>query len=202
MSALTVAQMSTMTAREYVVGLGLAKPSRGRMSPFAYAAIEKAEKEGVVFQESESAKYQAELAQRRANGEVIKRGRKSSGVKKTIVKPVTERRARILTEEHKAAMQAGRLKAKAEASGEILPLEAHEIGGSYSEEWYQKTFKVGSYVCQPTGGTLQVLRQKDAAGFTHFVDSHGKKCKAKVNAMWGVRKGFPVKTGYIPNNAA
>lgn len=194
--------MTDMTAREYAASLGLAKLGRGRMSPAAKAAIAKAESQGITFKLSNSAVYMAELAQRRANGEVIRRGRRPSAT--TTPKAVTAKKPRgkrVLTSEHIAAMQAGRNKAKQEAAGEILPLDASEKGRSYSEEWYQKTFAVGNFVCSRDGQTYQVLSQKDADGFTHFLDIDGRKWKAKVNASWGVRKGFPERKDYTPNNA-
>ena len=44
------------TRREYAISLGLAKPTRGRMSREAHAAIEKAESEGMNFTDSAPAK--------------------------------------------------------------------------------------------------------------------------------------------------
>lgn len=43
---------ANMTRRAYAVSLGLAKESRGRMSADAYAAIAKAEAEGMVFSDA------------------------------------------------------------------------------------------------------------------------------------------------------
>lgn len=43
---------ANMTRRAYAVSLGLAKESRGRMSAEAYAAIEKAEANGMVFSDA------------------------------------------------------------------------------------------------------------------------------------------------------
>lgn len=45
-----------MTPREYLVSLGLAKPSRGRFSREAVAALEKARAEGMTFDEPEATK--------------------------------------------------------------------------------------------------------------------------------------------------
>jgi len=43
------------TKREYLVGLGLAKPGRGRFSADAKAALAKAESEGVTFSDGKDA---------------------------------------------------------------------------------------------------------------------------------------------------
>lgn len=51
MTTMTTDPRNEMTAREYAVSLGLAKPTKGRMSPVALARIAQAEKEGVVFKE-------------------------------------------------------------------------------------------------------------------------------------------------------
>jgi len=182
----------TMTEREYAVSLGLAKPSRGRMSPAAMKAIAEAKAKGQTFRKSDSELYKEELERRRASGEVIRRGRKPSGKKDVVnvVKP--ERKKRVLTEEHKAAMQAGRKKAKAEGEGAILPLEEHEKGRTYSEEWYARTFYPGAFVCMPSGITYRVVDPtRDEKGRAIFVDKYGRKWKAKVNAGWGVRTCWP-----------
>jgi len=182
---------ATMTKREYAVSLGLAKPARGRMSPAAYDAIAKAESEGMVFRKSNTEAYKEDLERRRASGEVIRRGRKSTGVSKASVSTPQPKVKRVLTPEHIAAMQAGRKKAKLEGQGAILPLEDHEKGGSYSQEWYDRVFQVDNFVCSPDGYTLKVTKLKDASGYTYFVDKYGKSWKAKVNASWGTRKGWP-----------
>lgn len=50
---------ANMTRRAYAVSLGLAKESRGRMSAEAYAAIAKAEANGMVFADAEAPKKRA-----------------------------------------------------------------------------------------------------------------------------------------------
>lgn len=175
---LSVAELSEMTAREYAVNLGLAKPTRGRMSPAAYEAISKAEKRGVTFKLSAS--KLAEIA------------RKDQPLSK-----------RVMSDSHKAALAAGRARAAAEKSGVITMPEKHERGQMHSQEWYEKTFKDGAFVCNPAGITFKVVSDNvDKNGFTHLIDKAGKKCKAKVNASWGVRKGWPEKKNYVPNNDA
>lgn len=199
---ITVTEMSRMTAREYAVSLGLAKPARGKMSASAYSAIAKAESQGVTFQKSASELAKEDVARRRASGEVVRRGRKPSATKKAVSVNVvkTEKKKRVLTEEHKAAMQAGRVKAKLEGQGAVLPLEEHEKGGTYSQDWYDRVFQVDAFVCMPDGRTLKVTKRKDASDYTHFVDKEGKTWKAKVNGMWGVRKGWPTGGVSVGNN--
>jgi hypothetical protein len=58
--------------------------------------------------------------------------------------------------------------------------------------WYERVFSFGNFVCDPEGKTLRVVSEfADSEGFTHFIDKTGKQWKAKVNASWGVRQGWP-----------
>lgn len=68
------------------------------------------------------------------------------------------------------------------------------------QDWYERVFAFGNFVCNPEGLTLRVTCERmDAEGFTHFIDAHGKGKKAKVNGSWGTRQGWP-KGGISAND--
>lgn len=54
------------TRREYAISLGLATPGRGRMSRDAHTAIEKAEAEGMVFDDPKPVTKAEKIAKREA----------------------------------------------------------------------------------------------------------------------------------------
>lgn len=153
-----------MTAREYAVSLGLAKMGRGRMSPLATAAIDEAIANGVTFKEP------AHVIAARERAENPKRTRKP----------------RVET------VSVGNV----DFRGNPNPADPHDGTPNRPDKaWYERVFGFGNFVCNPQGLTLRVTCEKmDAEGFTSFIDNHGKGWKAKVNASWGVRQGWPTST--------
>jgi hypothetical protein len=161
----TMDKRSEMTAREYAASLGLAKMGRGRMSPLAKAAIAKAESEGVTFK---LPAHVLAAQERETNGP--KRVRKA----------------------HTPKAETGRVVREGKLTDKVVTSDYDGKPVHPSEDWYRKTFYVGAYVSNPEGMTLFcVTNEPDSEGFTHFVDKHAKKWKAKVNASWGTRKGWP-----------
>lgn len=162
MTTATVDKRSEMTAREYAVSLGLAKMGRGRMSPAAKAAIAKAESEGVSF---------------KLPPHVIAAQERAANPKRT-------RKPKVIATVQDESV---------DFRGNPNPQNSYD--GKQDRpgmEWYQEKFAFGNFVCNPEGLTLRVVCERmDAEGFTHFIDKTGKKWKAKVNASWGTRKGWP-----------
>lgn len=160
-----------MTKREYAVSLGLAKMGRGRMSPAAMAAIAKAESEGVAFAEPA---HVIAARERAANPKRTRKPRPQNTVNSDSV----------------------------DFRGNLNPLDPHDgTPNRPNQAWYERMFSFGNFVCTPQGLTLRVTCEKmDAEGFTHFIDAHGTRKKARVNAGWGVREGWP-KGGISTDNA-
>jgi hypothetical protein len=172
MSTMTITPLSSMTAREFAAGLGLAKLGKGKLSAAAQDAIKAEEAQGTVF------KLPAHIvaAQERA------------------AKPKAKR---TMTDEHKAALAAGR----AAAITRPVRTDAEPIETNVSvdiSDWYVTNFQVGNYVRNPEGKTLKVTAMRTEDGeYTYFVDVHGKRFKAKVNARWGTAKGWAKKAPAI-----
>ena len=171
MTAATIDKRSEMTAREYAVSLGLAKMGRGRMSPLAKAAIGKAEKEGVTFKLPAHVIAQME---REANPKRVRKGKKPVNAETDAV----------------------------DFRGNPNPPDPYDgTPNRPSQEWYDRMFAFGNFVCNPQGLTLRVTCEKmDAEGFTHFIDAHGAHKKARVYGSWGIRQGWP-KGGISTNDA-
>lgn len=165
MPTATMDKRSEMTAREYAASLGLAKMGRGRMSPDAKAAIAKAESEGVTF------KLPAHI--------LAAQEREANGPKRT-------RKPRPEANTHEPVIVGGKFSDKVVTSD----YDGKPVHPPVS--WYKALFYVGSYVCDPQGRTLFCIsNEPDSEGFTRFVDKAGKVWKAKVNASWGTRPGWP-----------
>ena len=155
---------ATMTAREYAHSLGLAKLGRGRLSPAAVEAIEKAKNEGMEFLPSASEIAKLEAEKRQAEGRTRKKPRVTN---------------------HEPVIVGGKPTDKVKLGEDGLPVHP-------PVSWYERLFAFGNFVVNPEGMTLRVVTEgPDAAGFTHFIDKAGKFWKAKVNASWGSSSGWP-----------
>lgn len=165
MPTATADKRSEMTAREYIVSLGLGKMGKGRMSQPAKEAIAKAESEGVTF------KLPAHVIAAQERAANPKQKRKPKVTKNTVHEPV---------------IRGGKF-------SNDVPVSDYDGKPTLpSVSWYKRTFYVGAFVVNPEGMTLLCIsNEPDSEGFTYFVDKYGKKWKAKVNASWGTRKGWP-----------
>lgn len=174
----TIDERNAMTAREYAHSLGLAKLGRGKLSQDARDAIAKAESEGVTFQPSASDVAKAEAEARKAEG----RTRKP--------------KATTPNNTPNSVIVGGKFTDK------VVKSDYDGASLHPSVEWFRKTFYVGAYVSTPTGQTLFCIsNEPDSEGWCRFVDKAGKVWKYRVNAMWGVRKGWTTG-GESTENAA
>jgi hypothetical protein len=195
LSVAEIKAASNMTKRDYAVSLGLAKKSRGRMSPAAYAAIEAAEKAGVKFQPSATELAAQERTERLARGEIVKRGYRKGQLASEAPARAKTAKAEVVSTKIYAVVHQDKKPSK------HLPAP-HERGRGFSDEWYERLFQFGQFVCNPEGETLRVTSPgyPDEQGFTHFIDRHQVAKKARVTSSWGSATGFPERKTYTPTD--